>query len=155
MSWLAIMTKVCQKSYLIFFLSHNNLPSLPNWTNWTNTTGAVYGAGNAYPSGAPDFTPGFKWSSCCFLFIIYNCWCVVLLTCCLLVLRVFVYSLVLIVIVFLLQSNDGLTCIYMCFAGPVFVLTFGGESAKTCNRRTTDYNACLGKSNDSTFSITY
>ena len=27
---LAFMTKVCQKSYLIFFLSHNNLPSLPN-----------------------------------------------------------------------------------------------------------------------------
>ena len=25
-----------------------------------NTTGAVYGTGNAYPSGAPDFTPGFS-----------------------------------------------------------------------------------------------
>ena len=24
-----------------------------------NTTAAVYGAGNAYPSGAPDLTPGF------------------------------------------------------------------------------------------------
>ena len=24
-----------------------------------NTTGAVYGAGTAYPSGAPGFTPGF------------------------------------------------------------------------------------------------
>ena len=59
-----------------------------------NTTGAVYGAGNAYPSGEPDFTPGFKWSSCCLLFIIYNCWCK-----CPLILWVFFYSLVLIVIV--------------------------------------------------------
>jgi len=28
-------------------------------------TGATYGAGNAYPSGAPDFTSGFYRGSCC------------------------------------------------------------------------------------------
>jgi len=27
--------------------------------NWSNMTGATSGAGIAYPSGAPDFTPGF------------------------------------------------------------------------------------------------
>ena len=36
----------------------NFIHSLPNLTK-NYTTGAVYGAGNAYPSGAPDFTPGF------------------------------------------------------------------------------------------------
>jgi len=28
-------------------------------------TGAACGAGNAYPSGAPDFTSGFHSGSCC------------------------------------------------------------------------------------------
>jgi hypothetical protein len=28
-----------------------------------NTTGATCGAGTAYPSGGPEFTLGFKWSS--------------------------------------------------------------------------------------------
>ena len=28
------------------------------------TTGATSGAGIAYPSGAPEFTPGFWWGSC-------------------------------------------------------------------------------------------
>jgi len=28
-------------------------------------TGAAYGAGNAYPSGAPDFTSDFYRGSCC------------------------------------------------------------------------------------------
>jgi len=27
--------------------------------------GAACGAGNAYPSGAPDFTSGFRRGSCC------------------------------------------------------------------------------------------
>ena len=30
-------------------------------------TGATCGAGNAYPSGAPDFTSGFYRGSCCVL----------------------------------------------------------------------------------------
>jgi hypothetical protein len=28
-----------------------------------NTTGVICGAGTAYPSGGPEFTLGFKWSS--------------------------------------------------------------------------------------------
>jgi len=28
--------------------------------NKSNTTGVVSGAGTAYPSGAPEYTPGFK-----------------------------------------------------------------------------------------------
>ena len=35
-------------------------------------TGAACGAGNAYPSGAPDFTSGFYGGSPCFLFVSYN-----------------------------------------------------------------------------------
>jgi len=27
-------------------------------------TGATSGTGTAYPSEAPEFTPGFKWGSC-------------------------------------------------------------------------------------------
>ena len=37
-------------------------------TGRANTTGATSGAGNAYPSGAPWFTPGFKWGSCYSIF---------------------------------------------------------------------------------------
>jgi hypothetical protein len=28
--------------------------------NWSNTTSATSGAGTAYPSGTPEFTPGFS-----------------------------------------------------------------------------------------------
>jgi hypothetical protein len=49
----------------------------PNWKNipqlcissiritiaMINTTGVTSGAGTAYPSRAPEFTPGFKWGS--------------------------------------------------------------------------------------------
>ena len=33
-----------------------------------NTTGATNGAGTAYPSGAPEFTPDFQWGSCYSIF---------------------------------------------------------------------------------------
>ena len=36
--------------------------------NQINTTGVTSGAGTAYPSGAPEFTPGFKWGSCYSIF---------------------------------------------------------------------------------------
>ena len=36
--------------------------------NWSNTTVATSGAGSSYPSGAPEFTPSFQWSSCCSVF---------------------------------------------------------------------------------------
>ena len=39
------------------------------WTfPYTNTTGVASGAGTAYPSGAPEFTTGFKWGSRCPIF---------------------------------------------------------------------------------------
>ena len=41
--------------------------------NQINTTGATSGAGNAYPSGAPDFTPSFQWGSCYSIFICMFC----------------------------------------------------------------------------------
>jgi len=31
----------------------------------SNTKGNNSGAGNAYPSGTPEITPGFLWGSCC------------------------------------------------------------------------------------------
>ena len=36
--------------------------------NYINTTGATSGTGTAYPFGAPEFTHGFKWSSCYSIF---------------------------------------------------------------------------------------
>ena len=36
--------------------------------NQINTTGATNGAGTAYPSGAPEFTPEFQYSSCYSIF---------------------------------------------------------------------------------------
>jgi hypothetical protein len=39
-------------------------------------TGVTSGAGTAYPSGAPEFTPGFMWDSCysIFSFMCMCCW---------------------------------------------------------------------------------
>ena len=36
--------------------------------NQNNTTGEISGAGAIFPSGAPDFTPGFQWGSCYSIF---------------------------------------------------------------------------------------
>ena len=36
--------------------------------NQINTTGATSRAGTAYPSGEPEYTPGFQWSSCYSIF---------------------------------------------------------------------------------------
>ncbi len=51
------------------FCNHN--PGLSSFVtyrlvcNKSNTMGATSGAGTAYPSGTPEFTPGFQWGSCC------------------------------------------------------------------------------------------
>jgi hypothetical protein len=37
-------------------------------SNYIKTTGATSRAGTALPSGAPAFTPGFYWGSCCSIF---------------------------------------------------------------------------------------
>ena len=36
--------------------------------NQINTTGVTSGAGTAFPSREPEFTPGFKWGSCYSIF---------------------------------------------------------------------------------------
>jgi hypothetical protein len=36
--------------------------------NYINTSGATSGAGTAYPSGAPEFIPGFQWGLCYSIF---------------------------------------------------------------------------------------
>jgi hypothetical protein len=54
---------VCKWHYincLIKELGNDNLVGNPTYTPTTlNTTGVTSGAGTAYPSGAPEFTPGF------------------------------------------------------------------------------------------------
>ena len=48
-------------SYLVnvTFLGEKNII---HWAcNKSNTTGATSGVGTDYPSGAPEFTPGFQW----------------------------------------------------------------------------------------------
>ena len=42
-----------------FKVFSHDLRRILNKYQRNNTTGAVYGTGNAYPSGAPDFTAGF------------------------------------------------------------------------------------------------
>ena len=37
----------------------------------SNTTGATYGAGSAYLSGAPEIGPSFWWGSCCLFSILF------------------------------------------------------------------------------------
>jgi hypothetical protein len=38
--------------------------------NKSNKTGVTSGAGIAYPSGAPEFTPRFQWGSCFLLSVL-------------------------------------------------------------------------------------
>ena len=45
-------------------LGYHNRFNTATFCNQINTPGAVSGAGTAYPSGAAEFTPGFKWCSC-------------------------------------------------------------------------------------------
>jgi hypothetical protein len=46
-----------------------------HWLRWAKNSNA-YSGGIAYPSGAPEFTPGFNWGSCysIFSFICMFCW---------------------------------------------------------------------------------
>ena len=72
----AIMTSLtvteypCHKRPRICSVCRNHNPVLSSIItyhlvcNKNNTTGATTGKGTVYPSGAPEFTPGFKWGSC-------------------------------------------------------------------------------------------
>jgi len=74
MNWLTVMEYLCHKWLLIFSACRKHFPVLSSFTtyyrvcNQINTTGATSGAGNAHPSGAPEFTPGFQWGSCYSIF---------------------------------------------------------------------------------------
>ena len=61
------------KPYFILFLLNilkifSLLMTYHRVCNWSNTTDITSGSGTAYPSGAPEFTPGFQWGSCCSMF---------------------------------------------------------------------------------------
>ena len=45
--------------HIILFLNYNFFICGKKWELDYNTTGATIGGGIAYPSGAPEFTPGF------------------------------------------------------------------------------------------------
>ena len=57
MTWLTVMEYLCQKLPRICSIVVNT--SRSRVCNWINTMGITSGAGTAYPSGAPEFTPGF------------------------------------------------------------------------------------------------
>ena len=57
------LSRHCQYKYICLFNGVQH-----QIRNQINTTGATSGAGTAYPSGAPEFTPGFQWGSCYSIF---------------------------------------------------------------------------------------
>ena len=64
---------MCRKLPL-FPVCHNNNPVLSSFITYNRicnksyTMGVTCGAGTAYPYGAPEFTSGFQWDSCCSVF---------------------------------------------------------------------------------------
>ena len=70
-TWLNFTEYLCHKWPRICSVcrNHNSVLSLFLTYHWfcsnRNTTGVLCGAGTAYPSTAPEFTPGFKWDLCC------------------------------------------------------------------------------------------
>jgi hypothetical protein len=65
MTWLTVMEYLCHKWPQISSTCRKHFPVFSSFTtyyricNYINTTGDTSGAGTAYPSGAPEFTPGF------------------------------------------------------------------------------------------------
>jgi hypothetical protein len=82
MTWLTVLEYLCHKWPRIFSTGFKHFPVLSSFTtyyrvcNLINTTGGSSGGGNAYPSRAPEITPGFLWGSCYsfFSFIYVFCW---------------------------------------------------------------------------------
>jgi len=72
---------MCHKSPQICSVCRHHNPVLSSFITYhrdctkSNTTGTTCGAGAAYPSGAPDFFPGFKWGSCCSIFSFISMFC--------------------------------------------------------------------------------
>jgi hypothetical protein len=74
MTWLTAMEYLCHKLPRICSTCRKHFPVLSSFMtyyrifNYINTTGVTSGAGTVYPSGAPEFTPCFKWGSCFSIF---------------------------------------------------------------------------------------
>ena len=73
--WNLSIFKVKGQCHQVKFVLHSILVNTRiNILQWIltkleiNRTGALSGAGMSYPSGAPQFTPGFKWGSCYSIF---------------------------------------------------------------------------------------
>ena len=100
-SWV-IVEKHTLARYLSLYISYRislfHECDLPNWTIYricyhiSNTTGATSEAGSAYPSGAPEITPSFRWGSC-YLFFSFLC-CVMCTIVCLFVFFIFIHGVV-------------------------------------------------------------
>ena len=56
-------------------MSKNLNPAYNWWCNQIYTMGATSGAGTAYPSRAPEFTPSFQWGSCYSIFNFMRMFC--------------------------------------------------------------------------------
>jgi len=62
MTWLTVPEHLCHKWPRICSTCRKHFPVLSSSMTYhlvCNTTGATSGAGTAYPSGAPEFPPGF------------------------------------------------------------------------------------------------
>ena len=74
MIWLTVVEYLCHKRSRICSICRKPFPVNFSFMTYhrvgiqINTTGATSGAGTAYSSGAPKFTPGFRWSSCYSIF---------------------------------------------------------------------------------------
>ena len=60
--------KILQDASNIHTCTSHNLNAHHQVCNKSNTTGNICGVVPAYTSGAPEFTPGFQWGSCCSIF---------------------------------------------------------------------------------------
>ena len=70
MTWLTVMEYMCHKWTRISSTCRKHIQVLSSFITYhrvctyINTTGVTNGAGTAYPSRAPELTPGFQWGSC-------------------------------------------------------------------------------------------
>ena len=74
MTWLTVTEHIYHKWPRICSICRKHFPVLSSFMNYhricnsSNTTSCTVGAGNAYPFGALEFTPGFKWRWGCSIF---------------------------------------------------------------------------------------
>ena len=87
MTSLTVTEYPCHKRPRICSVCRNHNPVLSSIItyhlvcNKNKTTGVTTGKGTVYPSGAPEFTPGFKWGSCCSIADHCLCFCLFSLYC--------------------------------------------------------------------------